>query len=76
MNLDDPVVLMIRKEMRKRKLNGDQMADGIGINRSTFYKRMEQPETMKLYELRALAKFLKLDIGVLARGIRCQIDHF
>lgn len=76
MNLDDPVVMMIRREMRKKGVNAEKMADGIYVNRSTFYKRLNLPETIRLDELRSMAKYLDLDIGVLARGIRWTKDHF
>lgn len=76
MNLDDPVVLMIRREMRKKGINAEKMAEGIYVNRSTLYTRLNRPETIRLDELRSIAKYLDLDIGVLARGSRWTKEHF
>ncbi len=70
MNLDDPVVCLIRQEMEDRKINGDTVAENIYINRSTFYKRLERPETIRLDELRSMARFFGMDVGDLARGIQ------
>lgn len=45
MDLNDPVVLMIRREMQKKGVNAEKMAEGIYVNRSTFYTRLNRPET-------------------------------
>ena len=68
MSTTDPIVRTIRAEMIRRGVNGDEMAARTFISTSTFYKRLERPETFKLDELRLIAKFLKIDIGDLVRG--------
>ena len=68
MSTTDPIVRSIRAEMIRKGINGEEIAARMFISTSTFYKRLERPETFKLDELRLIAKFLKIDIGDLVRG--------
>ena len=68
MKVKDPIVGNIRIEMFKRGINASEMAEQMGISLATFYKRMDDPDNFTIGELRAGAKFLKIDIGDLLRG--------
>lgn len=44
--------------MKVHKLTSDDMAEEMGIGRTTFYRRIQYPETFTLREIRALKKTL------------------
>lgn len=68
MKLTDPTVRAILFVMRRKGWSVERTAEMIHVNRSTLYKRLDCPETIKLDELRLLAKVFEVDIGALARG--------
>ena len=68
MKLTDPTVRAILSLMRRKGWSVERTAEMIHVNRSTMYKRLDCPETIKLDELRLLAKVLDVDIAILVRG--------
>lgn len=67
MDKKDPIVENIRIEMLRRFVNSEEMAAQMYISLATFYKRMANPNNFTIGELRAGAKFLKMDVGDLIR---------
>ena len=68
MKLTDPTVRAILSVLRFNGWSVEKTADMTTVNRSTMYRRLECPETIKLDELRLLAKVLNVDIAILVRG--------
>ena len=75
MKQNDPTVRLILDGLKERGWNVDQLAKKIYINRSTLYKRLNCPETIKLDELRLLAKVLEVDIAILVRGKKSRKEN-
>ena len=63
---------MLKKYMAQQHIDSfTELARRIGMTRKTFYERLENPRTMRIYELEALNKILKLsdeDLMALAKG--------
>ena len=68
MKRNDPTVKLILDGLNERGWNVDKLAKKIHINRSTLYKRLNCPETIKLDELRLIARAFVMDIGTLTKG--------
>lgn len=53
----------LRGRMVEHKINADKMAELIGVNRSTFYRKLENNgEAFTIREVNIIAKVLKLDL--------------
>lgn len=48
-------------ERKRRKLSWDELADAIGVDRSTLYRWRQKPSTLKLYELMGIVYILGIE---------------
>lgn len=67
MKVKDPIVGNIRIEMFKRGINASEMAEQMGISLATFYKRMDDPDSLRIGDLKMAARFLHKDVTDLLR---------
>ena len=57
---------MLRGRMVEHKINADKMAALIGVNRATFYRKLENAgEAFTVREVNVIAKALNLDLNEL-----------
>lgn len=57
------VGLRILGFMKMRCISTDEMANYLDLSRSTFYRRVKDPDTLTLGELKRAAKLLKVSVA-------------
>lgn len=53
-------IKMIEIEMKQQDVTNEQMADALGVNLSTWYRKKKNPETINIGDIENIANKLKL----------------
>lgn len=53
-------IKMIENEMKQQDITNEQMADALGVNLSTWYRKKKNPETINIGDIENIANKLKL----------------
>lgn len=53
-------IKMIEKEMKQQDVTNEQMAEALGVNLSTWYRKKKNPETINIGDIENIANKLEL----------------
>lgn len=56
-----PFAARIKAEMEMQGRSPDYVAASAGMSRNTFFRRMQEPDTLTFREYKAICKALKID---------------
>jgi antitoxin component HigA of HigAB toxin-antitoxin module len=69
MKADSMIRAIIRAEMQDRKINVKTLSTLCGVGATTMYKKLNEPETMTIADIRQLSKVLKIPINTITENI-------